>query len=198
MPVTKILDIGTNASERRSRNGLPSCAELRSLDYRRGMAAVGLREATVQDEEFLTEMLVLAADWHNEAGVRSNHAVLSAPQLALYIQGWGRPGDAGVIAVEQGQPLGAAWYRIFSDVEHGYGFIESAVPELTVAVVEEARNRGVGTSLLRSLVSLARSERYEAISLSVERGNPALRLYKRLGFVRVRRVGNAWTMRLDL
>jgi [ribosomal protein S18]-alanine N-acetyltransferase len=56
----------------------------------------------------------------------------------------------------------------------------------------------VGTSLLRSLVSLARSERYEAISLSVERGNPALRLYKRLGFVRVRRVGNAWTMRLDL
>jgi ribosomal protein S18 acetylase RimI-like enzyme len=68
------------------------------------------------------------------------------------------------------------------------------VPELSVAVVEEARGRGIGIALLRSLLDRAREERMSAVSLSVEEENPAVRLYERLGFAAVGRVGNAWRM----
>jgi ribosomal protein S18 acetylase RimI-like enzyme len=159
-----------------------------------------LRDATTtaNDERFLREMLAEAVAWRPETTRPSVEARLAAPHIALYVEGWGRPGDVGVIAEEEGQPLGAGWYRLFTDVEHGYGFIESAVPELTLAVLEEARGRGIGTSLLRALISRASTEGHGAISLSVEEDNPAVHLYERVGFVRVDRVGNAWTMRLDL
>jgi ribosomal protein S18 acetylase RimI-like enzyme len=56
----------------------------------------------------------------------------------------------------------------------------------------------VGTALLRALIERARADDVPALSLSVERENPALRLYKQLGFRRVGRADNAWTMRLAL
>ena len=42
--------------------------------------------------------------------------------------------------------------------------------------------------------SRAREDGYEAVSLSVERGNPALRLYEKHGFRVVREVGQTYTM----
>jgi GNAT superfamily N-acetyltransferase len=162
------------------------------------MGVLRLRDAAPQDERFLQEMLVQAAGWRADTSPLSVEAALASPHLALYIEGWGRPGDAGVIAEEDEQPLGAAWYRLFTEAERGYGFIDATVPELTLAVVEAARGRGVGTSLLGVLASRAHAEGHDAISLSIEEDNPALPLYERFGFVRVGRVGNAWTMRLDL
>jgi ribosomal protein S18 acetylase RimI-like enzyme len=158
-----------------------------------------LRDATTtaNDQRFLREMLVEAVAWRPEA-CSSIEAARATPQVVLYIEGWGRRGDAGVIAEEDGELLGAGWYRLFTDDEHGYGFIDSAVPEITLAVRAHARRRGVGTSLLHALVSRARTEDHGAVSLSVEEDNPAMRLYERFGFTRVGRVGNAWTMRLDL
>ena len=32
--------------------------------------------------------------------------------VARYVNNWGRPGDAGLVAWEAG-PVGAAWYRLF-------------------------------------------------------------------------------------
>jgi ribosomal protein S18 acetylase RimI-like enzyme len=124
---------------------------------------------------------------------------MADPKLALYVQSWGRTGDAGVVAEDQtGRPLGAAWYRLFTSDEHGYGFVDVAIPELTVAVKAEVRDRGVGTALLQGLVERARVDGVPALSLSVEEDNPALSLYERLGFVVVGRIENAWTMRRDL
>jgi ribosomal protein S18 acetylase RimI-like enzyme len=58
----------------------------------------------------------------------------------------------------------------------------------------------VGTGSGRPLAALieARGTAASGQSLSVEQDNPAVRLYERLGFMRVERVANAWTMRLDL
>lgn len=69
---------------------------------------------------------------------------------------------------------------------------------MTIGVRAEARGHGVGTALLRALIELARDKGYPGLSLSVEEDNPALRLYERFGFVRVARVENAWTMRLNV
>jgi GNAT superfamily N-acetyltransferase len=70
--------------------------------------------------------------------------------------------------------------------------------QVTVAVRAEHRGRKVGTELLRQLIEYARADDIAVLSLSVEEDNPALSLYRRLGFQIVGRVDDAWTMRLDL
>jgi GNAT superfamily N-acetyltransferase len=116
---------------------------------------------------------------------------LARPDVARYTDGWGRAGDLGMIA-DPG--LGAAWSRLFTEDDHGYGFVAPDVPELSIGVARDARGRGVGTRLLTELVARAGAAGHPAISLSVEVDNPAVRLYERLGFTRVGSVGNAWTM----
>jgi len=48
-------------------------------------------------------------------------------------------------------------------------------------IIAEFRNRGIGTWLIRSLLDQAAAAR-QAVALNVVRGNPALSLYRRLGF----------------
>ena len=63
-----------------------------------------------------------------------------------YVENWGRPGDAAVIALDEGFPVGAAWYRTFKDSAPGYGFIDERTPELSIAVVPSRRGHGFGAS----------------------------------------------------
>jgi ribosomal protein S18 acetylase RimI-like enzyme len=106
-----------------------------------------------------------------------------AGPVALYVKAWGRRGDTAVIAIDNGFPVGAAWYRIFSPKQRGYGFVDERTPELAIAVVPNARGRGVGSALLDSLLERARGDGHEAISLAVDRNNEgAIALYERHGF----------------
>lgn len=58
---------------------------------------------------------------------------------------------------------------------------EREIRLIDIALVPEARGRGIGTTLLREL--LAEGERTgKAVSIHVERFNRALALYRRLGF----------------
>jgi ribosomal protein S18 acetylase RimI-like enzyme len=143
-------------------------------------------------------MLVEGFAWRPGSSRPAVGELLANSHAALYVEDWGRPGDAGVIAEEDGQPVGACWYRLFTVARHGYGFVGESVPELSLAVREHARGRGVGTDLIDAIADVARSERLGALSLSVEEENPALRLYERAGFERVELAGNAWTMQLQL
>ena len=70
-----------------------------------------IRQAGPQDVRFLRDMLKHAYHWRLNAD----------PDLpvARYVNNWGRPGDAGIIAWENG-PIGAAWYRIFKEREPGF------------------------------------------------------------------------------
>ena len=120
------------------------------------------------------------------------------PRIARYVTGWGRPGDRAVVAVDDDRRLGAAWYRLFSEKEPGFGFVDAETPEISIAVAPASRGRGIGTSLLVGLIERARREGFRALSLSVSPESPAVRLYERTGFVRVESRDSHWTMRLDL
>lgn len=110
---------------------------------------------------------------------------VTAPHVAPWIDGWLRTGDIGVIAEDQ-RPLGAAWCRLFTGHEVGLsGFFDVETPVLAIAVCDGHRGAGVGTALLDAVLAAARAEGRRAISLSVGRSNPALRLYERTGFERV-------------
>ncbi len=104
--------------------------------------------------------------------------------FGTYLADWGRPGDAGVVArlADVGR-VGAAWYRLFSPERSGYGFVAPNVPELSIRLLEPFRGQGIGNALLTALAQCARREGYSALSLSVNRENPARRLYIRHGFV---------------
>ena len=118
--------------------------------------------------------------------------------VSRYVRGWGRPGDTAVIALENGFPVGAAWFRVFRAAEPGYGFVDGETPELAIAVVPSKRGHGVGDELLGALIQRAQSAGYGRLSLSVEPGNPARKLYERHGFVVVDEGAEAWTMVAEL
>src|SRR5262249_39799267 len=110
-------------------------------------------------------------------------AVLAVPENARYVDGWGRPGDVALYALDpRDEPVGAAWYRTFTATAPGYGYVADDVPELSVGVYPEFRGQHVGTLLPGALLARAERDGVRALSLSVNRENPAKRLYARLGF----------------
>jgi ribosomal protein S18 acetylase RimI-like enzyme len=143
-------------------------------------------------------MLLEAFTWSPELPSLTVEEMLADPHISLYVDSWGRVGDAGVVAEdESGRPLGAAWYRFFTEDSHGYGWIDAATPEITLGVVADARGHGVGRKLMEALIDVARESGVVALGLSVEPTNiPARILYERLRFVRVGQSGGSWTMRL--
>ena len=144
-------------------------------------------QAGPQDVRFLRDMLKHAYHW------RLNQD----PDLpvARYVNNWGRPGDAGLIAWENG-PIGAAWYRIFPADAPGFGFVDERTPELTIAVVPSRRGGGLGGELMKALLERARQEGYTAISLSAEEGRTGL--YERYGFRAVEQKDGTVTMKAEL
>jgi ribosomal protein S18 acetylase RimI-like enzyme len=153
-----------------------------------------LRAATPADESFLRDMLYLAL-FVPPGQPPLPRDLVDRPELARYVRGWGREHDCGVVAVEDSrrQAIGAAWLRLWEEHDQGYGYVDAATPELSMAMLPEYRGQGVGTRLLHELLRVA-DERYAAVSLSVSEENPALRLYRRSGFVVVGRAGPSRTM----
>ncbi|MEO7912187.1 MAG: GNAT family N-acetyltransferase [Roseiflexaceae bacterium] len=165
--------------------------------------AYTIRTATSADEPILWDMLFYAANMAAD-GATSSAAARSHPFLAEFVAGWGRPGDLGVLAIDSADDaaLGAAWLRQLSEPGKRYAAVAEGTPELAIAVVPAAIGQGIGGALLDALLAQARG-RHPAVALTVRENNPAIRLYKRHGFVVVdtitNRVGSrSFVMRAEL
>ena len=152
-----------------------------------------IRPGTPQDARFLRDMLRHAYYWRS-SGAEDE----SGLHPMRYVENWGRPGDAAVVALDEGFPVGAAWYRLFKEKAQGYGFVDEHTPELSIAVVPSKRGHGFGGELMDALLARARADGYAAISLSVDKNSPAVQLYERYGFVQVNVGDSAITMRAEL
>lgn len=155
--------------------------------------AIVVRRGGPRDVRFLRDMLHHAYYW------KERKPDAGPGPVQLYVKAWGRPGDTAVIALRDGFPVGAAWFRLFKATAPGYGFVDEQTPELAVAVVPNARGEGIGSALLDSLLDRARTGGYEALSLSVDRHNAgAIALYEHYGFGHVGETSDSFTLRADL
>jgi GNAT superfamily N-acetyltransferase len=143
------------------------------------------------DVPFLRSLLPFAYNWHVanfETDVSISH----------YVDGWGRKGDASVIAMEDGHSVGAAWFRLFTAGSPGYGFVDVDTPEMTIVVVPTKQQQGIGEQLLEALINRALSDGYAAISISIRRGDPDEDRLASNGFVPAGEAGETVTLRRPL
>ncbi|MBI3648793.1 MAG: GNAT family N-acetyltransferase [Actinobacteria bacterium] len=159
---------------------------------------MNVRPVVPDDVEFLKKMLYEAARWKPDWPREPIEEVLAEPIVSRYHEAWGRPGDGGAIAELDGDPVGAAWYRLFTADAPGYGFVDEKVPEVSIAVVPLHRRKGIGHTLLRACMVQAREEGFQALSLSVAVHNRSRMMYQRAGFEKVAEVGDHWTMLANL
>jgi len=165
---------------------------------RKAFHSFHVREIQQSDQDFLFDMLYQAI-YVPPGSPYPDRSVLEEPEIRRYAEKWGMEGDFGYIAVDSGseRPIGALWLRYFDSANRGYGYIGDDIPEMSIAVVPEKRGMGVGTALIDALLQYA-AGRIKAISLSVDPGNPAIRLYKRFGFKECGTSGHSIIMRRDI
>ena len=162
------------------------------------VADVEFRELAKDDVEYVKWALYEAVSWNPERQLPPYGSLIDHPELARYHKGWGRVGDLGVLAELDGDLVGVAFCRLFTEDDHGHGYVDERTPELAVAVVDAHRNRGIGARLMLELADAARDAGFARLSLSVDADNPALRLYERLGYRELARDGGGVRMLLDL
>jgi ribosomal protein S18 acetylase RimI-like enzyme len=142
---------------------------------------IEIREIKPDEYSFLEEMLdeaVYVTDESRKAQILTE----IRPVLLKYFENFGRPGDVSLVAVIDGKLVGAIWARLFEKTSGSYGFVDEKTPELGMAVKPVYRNKGIGGFLLREFFKKLSEAGYTTVSLSVNKANQALNLYKRNGF----------------
>ena len=160
---------------------------------------IQIRAFQLSDELQLARFLALAAHENNV------QTVLDNPNLARYVDAFGRAGDCAVVAHDSEQIVGLAWARLWTPDSHGFGWVDEATPEMAIAVETGFREMGVGARLVEALKSQLREMGAEQISLNVRADSAAVRLYEKLGFEKIvgserinRTGGQSFNMRATL
>lgn len=93
--------------------------------------------------------------------------------------------------------MGACWARQFAGPDPTLAiYLDARTPEIAVAVLPEARGKGIGEALVETICDEAQQRGRAGLCLTVRSTNPAIRLYERLGFEyvaeaeRINRVGS--------
>jgi len=105
--------------------------------------------------------------------------IILQPELQVYVKDFGQQKDDHCLIAEMdGRAVGAVWVRIMND----YGHIDDETPSFALSLLPEYRGQGMGTALMKEMLSLLRLKGYRRASLAVQKANDALRLYLKVGF----------------
>ena len=159
---------------------------------------MNVRIGSKKDLKLAKEMLFEACFWNPTIERPDYVEFFKIPEINRILSDWGRFGDNLIIAENEQEYIGAAWYRLWTKKNPSYGFIDSETPELGMGIREEYRSQGIGRRLLLKLINTAKNDGYKALCLSVEPGNFARYLYESEGFVKVGESGTSWTYKLEL
>ena len=128
-------------------------------------------------EDFLYEAIFIP-----EGVPAPPRSIVKNEDMQVYVRDFGKKSDDRcLVAEEDGKIIGAVWTRIMDD----YGHLDDRTPSLAISLYGEYRSRGIGTQLMRCMLEKLEADGYQSVSLSVQKANYALRMYRKVGFVPV-------------
>ncbi|RHQ36119.1 GNAT family N-acetyltransferase [Clostridium sp. AF27-2AA] len=153
-----------------------------------------IREMTVPEYPLLSDFLYEAIFIPDDIKPPSRNIICS-PELQVYIDRFGSlKDDFALVAEIEGKIIGAVWIRIMYD----YGHIDDETPSLAISLYKEYRGRGIGTEMMKEMLSLLKTHNYKRVSLSVQKANYAAEMYRKIGFDIVRENEEEWIMICNL
>ena len=118
-------------------------------------------------EDFLYEAIFVPEGMKPPA-----RSILQTPELQVYTA------DQALAAEADGKLVGAVWVRIMND----YGHFDDSMPSLAISLYGPYRGLGIGTGLMKAMLTHLKEIGFSRVSLSVQKANYAAGLYLRLGF----------------
>ena len=116
--------------------------------------------------------------------------IIEHPDLQIYVADFGKKDDLCYVAEVDGKVVGAVWTRIIND----YGHVDDTTPSLSISLLKEYRNLGIGTELTKQILLTLKEREYKQVSLSVQKINYAVSMYKKVGFEVVLENGEDYVM----
>lgn len=117
--------------------------------------------------------------------------IIASPELQIYIERFGTSKDDFALVAEiERKIVGAVWVRIMND----YGHIDDETPSLAISLHKEYRGKGLGTNMMKEMLSLLKTHGYKHVSLSVQKANYAAEMYRKIGFKIVSENKEEWIM----
>lgn len=105
-------------------------------------------------------------------------SIIEQPELQVYIADFGKADDWCLVAEVKERIVGAVWVRIMND----YGHIDDKTPSLAISLYKEYRHVGLGTVLMKEMLRFLKDKGYKQTSLSVQKANYAVNMYRKAGF----------------
>lgn len=141
-----------------------------SLEYR-------IRKIRQSEYPILSDFLYEAI-FVPEGTEKPPRQVIQRPELQVYVADFGKADDACLVAELGGKIVGAVWARIMDD----YGHIDEKTPSLAISLYDAYRGLGIGTALMKAMLQSLTEKGYRQVSLSVQKANDAVNLYRKTGF----------------
>lgn len=105
--------------------------------------------------------------------------IIYRPELQVYVADFGaQKGDFALVAEVDNSIVGAVWTRIMED----YGHIDDETPSFAISLYKEYRGHGIGTALMKEMLSLLQDAGFKQASLAVQKENYAVKMYEKVGF----------------
>jgi len=105
-------------------------------------------------------------------------SIIEQPELQIYVADFGKEDDWCLVAETKEKIVGAVWVRIMND----YGHVDDETPSFAISLYEGYRHLGIGTALMRTMLQLLKDKGYKQTSLSVQKANYAVDMYRKVGF----------------
>lgn len=153
-----------------------------------------IRKMTAQEYPLLDDFLYEAI-FVPEGVEPPSKSIITAPELQIYVKDFGTSkDDFSLVAEVENKIIGAVWVRIMND----YGHIDDKTPSLAISLYKKYRGQGIGSSLIKEMLSLLQAHGYKRVSLSVQKANYAAKLYQKIGFRIIKEIGDEWIMTHNL
>ena len=153
-----------------------------------------IREMTAQEYPLLDDFLYEAI-FVPEGVEPPSKSIITAPELQIYVKDFGTSkDDFSLVAEVENKIIGAVWVRIMND----YGHIDDKTPSLAISLYKKYRGQGIGSSLIKEMLSLLQAHGYKRVSLSVQKANYAAKLHQKIGFRIIKEIGDKWIMTYNL